>query len=188
MEDEQCGVFEAQARENTIVYKQFFSPDELEDLLDLISSVEASSNTSTLATGLRSHVDLDLRQYDWICARLQTVLAHDYFPDLCIDPHARLYAQSLGGVREHRDVCHDGHSNHTLLIYLSDDFSDGRLSIKRPRSAEERHTEPEKSQLVFTPSPITGYGVVFHKSLLHRAAEVYEGTKKFLLVHFFSAF
>ena len=113
----------------------------------------------------------------------------DYFPDLRLDPNARFYSHQFGSVKPHKDGNHDGLCNYTLLIYLSDEFEGGKLSIKMKRSMEEmREAEPDKKHKVFTFNPMMGYGVVFSKDLLHWADELFEGEKNILLIHLYSKF
>jgi hypothetical protein len=124
------------------------------------------------------------------------IVLRDYFPDLEINSNARFYSHKYGKVRPHKDGNHDNICNYTLLLYLNDDFKDGKLSIKMKRRLEE--IDDEKKHKVFTLKPIKGYGVIFNKDcftrsafradLLHWAEEIWEGNKDFLLIHLFSKF
>ncbi len=94
-----------------------------------------------------------------------------------------------GNTRPHKDGNHDGVSNYTILLYLTDDFDDGKLSIKLKRSDAERLAdEPHKYHKVFTIIPKKGYGVIFNKRLTHWANDIYEGHKNFIIIHVYSSF
>jgi len=74
-------------------------------------------------------------------------------------------------------------------LYLTENFNDGKLSIKMKRTEDEKlEEEPDKHHKVFTFIPLIGCGVVFDKSLLHYAGEIIEGHKNFLLIHLASEF
>jgi len=122
-----------------------------------------------------------------ITDRLFTVL-RDYFPDMKLDRWARFYNHQYGAVKPHYDANHDFMATHTILIYLTDDFGGGRLSIKTRRSDEERLASEQpnhyhKVYIIVTPK--AGYGVVFKKNQLHWADECI-GDKNFLLIHLYS--
>jgi hypothetical protein len=188
MEDQHHGVFNS----NTgILYKEILSIakcDELNNRLNMEVNKANTSIVTNLVTGLRYHLDINIRdEYPEICDRLYTLL-DSYLADLRMDPNARLYSQAFGGIKPHRDINHDGISNYTLLIYLNDDFDDGKLSIKTKRTEEERLAfEPTKFHKVFTFRPIAGYGVIFDKNLLHYAADVNMGKKNLLIIHLYSS-
>lgn len=184
MMDSINGVFRSQDK---IIYKRFFSGLEADELNDLFNEITISSISSSLATGLREHIDINLDQQSMITERILVVL-QDYFPDMCMDRYCRFYSHKYGGVKPHIDKSHDNQCNYTLLIYLTDDFDDGKLSIKTKRTDEDRERlEPNKFHHVFTITPIKGYGIIFDKSLLHWADEVI-GNKNFLLIHLCSCF
>lgn len=193
MEDDIYAVFKPE--EKQIVYKQILNYDDVimlnDYLVEMIDNDLVSTNTGTsLVSGIRVFIDINLRseEYKDLCNNLVVVLS-DYFPDLILDPNARLYSQSYGSIKPHTDKNHDNISNYTMLIYLRDDFDDGKLSIKTKRSNDEiSEYENDKFHKVFTIKPIKGYGVIFNKSLLHWASEVYSGNKNFLLIHFYSNF
>jgi hypothetical protein len=87
----------------------------------------------------------------------------------------------------HKYKSHDGLCNYTLIIYLTDDFDDGALSIKMKRTKEELKIDPNMKHKVFTIKPIVGYGVIFNKELLHWASEVYMGSKNICIIHLYSS-
>lgn len=171
------------------VYKQLLQPDECDQLnnhlTNMINRGLFTHNIGQIATGSRLYVDFDLKENKYICDRLITTL-DTYFTDLQIDPNARLYNQRFGEIKPHFDKNHDGVSNYTCLIYLTDDFTHGKLSVKVKRSKEEIE-ESNKHHKVFTLEPRVGYGVIFSKDWLHWAEEVYDGSKNFLLIHLYSS-
>lgn len=188
MEDANLGVFHKEPAQ--VFYKQIFSDLESDEINSEFMSTEAPWNDGamSLATGHRVFIDLDLQDLNNITSRCIQVL-NGYFGDMTLDRHCRFYSQRYGGVKRHVDASHDNKSNYTLLIYLTDDFDDGKLSVKLPRSELEIQSEdPDKKNKVFTIVPKKGYGVIFHKSLVHWASEVYTGNKNFLLIHVHSNF
>lgn len=193
MEDNRYAVFRSEAKQ--VVYKQLLNIDDVKDLNDhlikMIDSDLVSTNIGTsLVSGKRVHIDVDLKSQDYkdLCINLKVTL-RDYFPDLRLDPNARLYSQSYGSIKPHLDKNHDGVSNYTLLLYLTDNFDDGRLSIKMKRSFQEmQESEPNKFHKTFTFKPLRGYGIIFNKNLLHWASDIFSGIKNFLLIHFHSDF
>jgi len=188
MEDPEYGVFNSK---DDVVYKSILPSEMVADIISIISSKqdEWKDGATGLATGIRPFLELNLAQdFPWLIDHLHVVLS-GYFPDMIISTDARFYNHQLGGVKPHRDGNRDGHSNYTLLIYLSDQFEGGNLSIKTVRSEQERlEYEPDKYHNVFTLTPRIGYGVVFSKSLLHWASDVIDGHKNFLVLHLWSDF
>ena len=173
MENPDLGIFYSDS--NQIIYKQIFNVSEASELNEkYLKSNLWSDGAKVIATGIRPFFDVNLEEEDIISERLQVVL-RDYFPDLLLDRYARFYNHQLGEVKPHKDKCHDGVSNYTILIYLTDDFDDGKLHIKN-----------KKTKYVINPKK--GHGIIFNKDLLHWAGPVYEGTKNFLLIHAKSAF
>jgi hypothetical protein len=138
MENNIYGIFRSEAKQ--VVYKQLLNIDDVKNLNDhlikMIDSDLVSTNIGTsLVSGKRVHIDVDLKSqyYKDLCINLKVTL-RNYFPDLRLDPNARLYSQSYGSIKPHIDKNHDGMSNYTLLLYLTDDFDDGKLSIKMKRT------------------------------------------------------
>ena len=175
-----------------IFYKPLLSSEEVLDFrncfvkrFDQISSVSGG-----LATGNRKRLEIDLQEdvMSDIRERIVTVL-RDYFPDIQLASTARMYSQDFGGIKPHRDASLDGASSYTLLIYMSDNFDGGKLSLKLKRTDEEKSLlEPSKHHKVFTFTPKMGYGIIFRKNILHWAEEVLEGDKMIILFDIISAF
>jgi hypothetical protein len=188
MEDNQYAIFNKE--EKQVIYKQILQPDECIELNDylmlMIHNNRDTINRGNLVTGHRSYVDITLRDYPDLSDNLFRVL-DNYFTDLKIDPNVRLYSQIYGSIKPHTDKSHDGLCNYTLIIYLTDDFDDGALSIKMKRTKEELKIDPNMKHKVFTIKPIVGYGVIFNKELLHWASEVYMGSKNICIIHLYSS-
>jgi hypothetical protein len=172
-----------------IIYKQILLREEANQLNDLFINLANEQNyNSNIVTGTRYHINFSLRSQPELVERLITVLK-DQFCDLEIDPNARFYSHQLGGIKPHTDSNHDNVCKYTLLLYLTDNFDDGKLSIKIKRTEAEKLLEQaDKHHKVFTFTPKQGYGVIFDKSHLHWANEIYEGEKNFLLIHLNSSF
>lgn len=174
-----------------VIYKQILCDDEAKDYNNKFleqMDIYGFNTTMVLSTGHRQYIDINLKDYEDITSRLFTVL-RDYFPDLQVDHNARFYNHQYGSVKPHIDKCHDGISKYTLLLYLTENFDDGKLSIKMKRTDEEKLEDaPNKHHKVFTFTPLRGCGVIFDKSLLHYAGEIVEGHKNFLLIHLASKF
>lgn len=189
MEDQTNSVFKKE--EKQILYKQILPNHECDEINAYLenNNLHKTHIGTSLVTGNRVYIDINLKElpYTFICDRLVATLSN--YCNLEIDPNARLYSQIYGGIKPHTDKNRDGVSTHTLLIYLTDNFDDGKLSIKMKRSNEEKlECENDKHHKVFTFTPKKGYGILFDKDLLHWASEVYTGNKNFLLVSLYCQF
>jgi hypothetical protein len=96
----------------------------------------------------------------------------------------RIYQSNYGVVLPHKDIPTYQHDTHTCLIYLTDNFTGGVLSVKLPRSLEhiEEYGENDKKHLNITPEPRINYGIIFPKETIHYTDELLEGNKLILLV------
>lgn len=158
-----------------LFYKQILSNNESDILNNHLNTlidnnlVQKNTNT-TLASGSRYHADIRLKDdFPHVYDCIFNVLGNDFI-NLSIDPNGRLYSHLYGGIKKHTDVSHDGKSDYTMLIYLTDDFEGGNLSI-------------ESNNKVFSFMPKKGYGIIFNKKLVHWASDVIHGSKNFLIVH-----
>ncbi len=166
-----------------VLYKQILLKDEINEL-NHIYNEHLSKQLSNLITGSRIYCDIDLSK-TFIPERLITVLS-DYYQNLMIDRWAKYYSHEYGAVKPHYDINHDNMSNYTLLIYMTDDFEGGKLSIKCKRTDEDRAlSQSNFYHNVYTITPKIGYGIIFKKEYLHWAEECY-GNKNFLLIHFYN--
>ena len=84
----------------------------------------------------RQYIDINLKYYEELTNRLFIVL-RDYFPDIKVDYNARFYNHQYGIVKPHIDKSHDGISNYTLLLYLTENFNDGKLYVKIKRTEQD---------------------------------------------------
>ena len=94
----------------------------------------------------------------------------------------RFYSQSYGSTKAHYDVPLDGKSTHTLLIYLTDTFEGGELTLKCkiPKDGMKNSNE----FILHVIKPKVGHGVLFNKNIFHWANEVY-GTKSIMMIDLF---
>jgi hypothetical protein len=189
MEDTHLGVFRSDPTQQ-VMYKRIL---EREDATELLRELEASAHPERadggLATGCRDVVRTALRELPTLAERLRVAMS-DYLPDASFGEWVRLYRHTCGGVKPHRDLPMDGRSNYTLLIYMADGHTGGKLSVKVARSPTDlaEDGEPDKRHKVYEIQPRAGYGVLFRKSLLHWADDVIEGCKVILLVDVHSIF
>jgi hypothetical protein len=166
------------------IYKCMFSEQESDEFNNIFFNMINESNKSTnIVTGNRLFVDFLLEDYPEIIDKLIVIL-RNYFINLKFDRNARFYNHQYGETKPHIDKNHDGKSQYTLLIYLTDNFDGGKLSIKLKRTEKEKNKlEYNKNYKVFTFTPLKGYGLIFDKSYVHWADEFYDGHKNFLLIH-----
>lgn len=163
-----------------VFYKQVLDLDTVNEILSANLLFDANLSGG-ISTGYREYADLNIEDFE-LKSKLEIVL-RDYFPDIEFENYCRYYNHVYGAVKPHTDSL--GPAQYTLLIYLSDDFEEGELSVKIKRS--ELDTYPELKHKVFKFEPRKGYGIVFRKEFLHWAEEV-TAEKKFLLVHIRSSF
>ena len=82
----------------------------------------------------------------------------------------RLYESEYGIVKPHRDLPMCGDDTHTCLIYLTDSFVGGNLTVE-----DEQDLNP------ITYVPKIGYCIIYPKHTLHYTDEQYDGHKIILL-------
>ena len=96
----------------------------------------------------------------------------------------RIFQSNYGITQPHCDFPTYASDTHTCLIYLTDDFSGGVLSVKLPR--KDTHIRefgsPELHHLNITPEPRAMYGIIFPKNTIHYTNELLEGDKIILLI------
>lgn len=181
MEDQSNSIFTK--REQQVFYKQILDQYTLDELMTELDTNKFKPNHTSLAKRYRLEQDkISLELLNTIKKNIKITLSN-YFNDFEIG-YIRFYKQEFGETKKHTDVSLDGKSNYTLLIYLSDDFEGGGLELKCKRTQEEIDNNPEykdKKHIKFTITPKSGYGLVFDKSILHWAPEVY-GCKTSMLV------
>ena len=82
----------------------------------------------------------------------------------------RLYESEYGIVKPHRDLPMCGDDTHTCLIYLTDSFMGGNLTVE-----DEHDLNP------ITYVPKIGYCIIYPKHIIHYTDEQYDGNKIILL-------
>lgn len=96
----------------------------------------------------------------------------------------RIYQSNYGIILPHCDIPSYPDDTHTRLIYLTDEFTGGVLSVKLPRT--EMHIQefgsPELRHLNITPEPRAMYGILFPKHTIHYTDELLDGDKIILLI------
>lgn len=163
------------------IYKKVLDNNEITEAIEPFNNFSKKINEySSLSTGVRTKKECQTSKF--ICDRLQTVL-RDYLGNLSFSPEMRLYNQSCGGIKPHKDAALFGKHQYTCLIYLTDNFEGGYLSLKIKRSDTElQQCDFNLKHKVVTLTPKTGYCVVFDKNILHYANEVVDGCKEILVI------
>ncbi len=112
---------------------------------------------------------------DKVISEVNTVLSN-YFNNFHIYyDNMRIYYSDFGEVKPHKDVTIKDNYNYTLLIYLSDNFDGGKITVKVP-------IEEIKKHYYVTPEPRKCYGILFPKDCIHYTDELYTGGKYILLL------
>ena len=176
MEDTDNNVFIG--RNDIILTKQVLSNELVDDIMKHISTCEFNSNFTKLATRHILPDDLPSELYDNINNEIITTVSNYHMLEV---KNIRCYKQSFGEIKEHTDKSYDGVSNHTLIIYLNDDFDGSELSIKTKLTEKERKEFVNKNYYKFTITPKKGAGILFNKNLIHSSTLIY-GTKYSLIV------
>lgn len=179
MEDNNLAVFKACNQQ--VMYKQILDEGTVIDLKKHLITCSYQGNYTNMA--LRSRLDSEALTNELLFqieSAIKITLG-SYFTTVEVG-NVRFYKQDFGATKPHTDICTDGKSNYTLLIYLSDDFEKGKLRLKCKRTENEiKHEHHNKKHMVFTFFPKIGYGVLFNKDIVHYAEEVY-GRKEIMLV------
>jgi len=170
-----------------VLYKSMISDDLREDILNYYNKIQ---NNLKYVKG--SSVFPLRRQVRELPDDLTTILIKELYTSINgyftkFIPNAnniRIYQSNYGIVYPHKDVPTYVQDTHTCLIYLSDDFNGGVLSIKIPRSTEhiQEYGKDDKKHLIITPEPRINYGIIFPKDAIHYTNELLEGNKLILLI------
>lgn len=104
-----------------------------------------------------------------------------FIPDI---NNIRVYHSNYGIVKPHIDIPTNSKNTHTCIIYLTDDFYGGNLSVKIPRTQEhfELFNQLDKKNLTITIEPCNQYGIIFPKNKIHFTDELLGGDKIILIV------
>lgn len=169
------------------LYKSLISQDLCSRLLEHyrhISNDLPPANTTSSMFPPRIH----LRDVpDDICADIckeLLITLQGYYINIEVNPrNVRVYHSKFGRVKPHTDASTYG-DTHTCLIYLTDDFDGGNLTVKLPRSESHilEHGCKDMKHVTVTPEPRACYGIIFPKSALHYTNDQLEGDKIIVLV------
>lgn len=168
-------------RSDLIFYKQILDTSQVKDLLKYLATCRYKFQDTRLASRMKiTEGEMEEGALKYVRESILTTLS-GYFTDLKIN-YIRIYRHECGETKRHRDISLDGKSNFTVLIYLTDDFEGGKLTLRTRKDENEiKATDPEKKYFHFTLEPKVGYGIVFPKHLEHWAAELV-GKKEIILV------
>ena len=163
---------------SNLIYKQILSDDlsnELLNYFNIKSPQLFSMNGSNLFPQRKQLRDFTSELSDKVINEVNIVLSN-YFNNFHIyDNNMRIYYSDFGEVKPHKDVTIRDNYNHTLLIYLSDNFDGGKITVKVP-------IEEIKKHYYVTPEPRKCYGIIFPKDCIHYTDELYTGGKYILLL------
>jgi len=171
----------------SVIYKEMISDDLRISIKEYFESKESSLvpvKGSSLFPLRKSVREIPGELADELCKQL-LITMQQYFIDFKPNKNnIRLYLSNYGVVAPHKDKPVYPGDTHTLLIYITDDFDGGILSVKLPRSNLhlEEYGDKEKKYIVITPEPRINYGVLFPKNIIHYTNELINGNKLILLI------
>jgi hypothetical protein len=151
-----------------ILYKSMISDDLREEILNYYNKIQNNlefvkgSSVFPLRRQLRELPD----ELAMMLMRELYTSINGYFTKFIPNGNnIRIYQSNYGIVLPHKDVATYQYDTHTCLIYLTDEFTGGVLSVKIPRTNEhiEEYGEKEKKHLNITPEPRMNYGIIFSK-------------------------
>jgi hypothetical protein len=170
-----------------VIYKSMISPDLHEEILTYYRAKESTleyvkgSSAFPLRRQIREIPDILAQE---LARQLKITMSQYYTVIEPNEKNIRIYQSNYGITKPHRDIPSYPGDTHTCLIYLTDEFTGGVLSVKLPR--EEGHIQeygsPELRHLNITPEPRAMYGILFPKHTIHYTDELLEGDKIILLI------
>jgi hypothetical protein len=170
-----------------VIYKSMISPDLQEEILTYYRAKESTleyvkgSSAFPLRRQIREIPDILAQE---LARQLKITMGQYYTVFEPNEKNIRIYQSNYGITKPHRDIPSYPGDTHTCLIYLTDEFTGGVLSVKLPR--EEAHImeygSPELRHLNITPEPRAMYGILFPKHTIHYTNELLEGDKIILLI------
>jgi hypothetical protein len=171
-----------------ILYKSVISNDLVESLLEIYRKTENSLKyaTSSNIFPIRKYFnEIPNHLIDELMKEL-IITCNQYYNFTPNINNVRIYHSNYGTVKPHKDIPIYPGDTHTCLIYLTDNFYGGNLSIKEPRTIEdlELNGNLDKKHLLYTVEPRAGYGIIFDKNYIHYNDELLSGDKIILLVDF----
>lgn len=171
-----------------IIYKSMISNDLKDDILNyylnLVDQNVLLDNGSAYFPKRRTIKDIPRQFALQLEKELLITMSQYYIKFVPNINYIRIYHSNYGIVKPHTDVPINPTDTHTCLIYLTDDFYGGVLSVKIPRSAEhiKLFHQEEKKHLTVTIEQRQSYGIIFPKNLVHYNDELLGGDKIILLI------
>jgi len=170
-----------------VIYKSMISFDLLDEILTYYRAKELTleyvkgASAFPLRRQIREIPDILAQE---LSRQLKITMSNYY---TLFKPNAkniRIYQSNYGIIKSHRDIPSYPGDTHTCLIYLTDEFVGGVLSVKLPREDEhiQEYGSPELRHLNITPEPRAMYGILFPKHTIHYTDELLEGDKIILLI------
>ena len=169
-----------------VLYKALISDELRKDILEYYSmhcDLPYVSGSSLFPC--RPKLDSISTELEQRLARELTVTLSGYFTEFSANlRNIRIYESHYGIVKPHIDIAVYPEDTHTCLIYLTDEFDGGILTVKAKRDQNHilSHGESHKKHLCVTPEPRVTYGIVFPKGVIHYTNELLEGRKVILLI------
>jgi len=170
-----------------VIYKSMISSDLHDDILTYYRAKESTleyvkgSSAFPLRRQIREIPDVLAQE---LSSQLKITMSNYYTMFEPNKKNIRIYQSNYGIILPHRDIPSYPGDTHTCLIYLTDKFVGGVLSVKLPR--KETHILefglPELRHLNITPEPRVMYGIIFPKDTIHYTDELLEGDKIILLI------
>ncbi len=170
-----------------VIYKSMISKDLQEDILNYYRAKESTleyvngSGAFPLRRQIREIPD-NLAQN--LTHQLQVTMSQYYTIFVPNHKNIRIYQSNYGITKPHCDIAIYLKDTHTCLIYLTDDFNGGKLSVKLPREKDhiQNYGSPDLKHINITPEPRIMYGIIFPKNTIHYTNELLEGDKIILLI------
>jgi hypothetical protein len=174
--------------ETNIIYKSMISNDLKDDILNyylnLVDHNVVSDNGSAYFPKRKTIKNIPQHFAQQLEKELLITMSQYYLKFIPNIDYIRIYHSNYGIVKPHKDVPTKPTDTHTCLIYLTDDFYGGILSVKIPRSEEhiKLFHQEEKKHITVTIEPRQSYGIIFPKNMVHYNDELLGGDKIILLI------
>lgn len=170
-----------------VIYKQMISDDLKNDILNYFQLKESNlvpckgSSDFPLRKQIREIPNNLALQ---LVKELSITMSQYYIKFNPNINNIRLYLSNYGIVKPHVDVAVYPNDTHTCLIYITDNFEGGVLSIKLPRTQEHinEYGDKDKLHINITPEPRVNYGIIFPKNVIHYTDMLTSGDKLILLI------
>lgn len=170
-----------------VIYKSMISSELHEEILNYYRAKETTLDfvKGSSAFPLRRQIREIPSNLAHELARQLGITVAPYYTSF--EPNAqniRIYQSKYGIIQPHCDVPSYPGDTHTCLIYMTDEFTGGVLSVKLPRDKShiQKFGYPKLQHINITPEPRAMYGILFPKHTVHYTDELLEGDKIILLV------